>query len=173
MKKMLSLLLCCILLTGCTGKPTETGKPTQPTTIPETTEGSVTVPSAPEEVTEAVEITRLTVYYPDEDAISFLTKTIEAEQLTFLEAMIEVGVLNEDVEIYSIAREETHLTIDFNSAFRDLVCTMGTSGERMIIGSVVNTLIANYGVETVAITVDGDVWESGHVLYDFPMSFFE
>ena len=50
---------------------------------------------------------------------------------------------------------------------------MGTSGERMVIGSVVNTLIANYEVETVSITVEGDIWESGHVIYDSPMGFFE
>ena len=93
--------------------------------------------------------------------------------LTFLEAMVEAGVLNEDIQVNSIAREETQLTIDFNEAFRDLICSMGTSGERMIIGSVVNTLIVNYEVDAVSITVEGETWESGHVIYDSPMGFFE
>ena len=90
-----------------------------------------------------------------------------------LDAWIELHVLPNDVEILSINREEKHITIDFNHAFKDLICTMGTSGERMVIGSVVNTLIANYDVETVSITVEGDSWESGHVIYDSPMGFFE
>ena len=173
MKKFIALLLCCLMLTGCTGKPEETSKPTQPPIIPETTLATefLTTPATVE--TEPMEIIQMTVYYPDENAISFLTTLVEGEQLTFLEAMIQVGVLNEEIQINSITREANHLIIDFNHAFRDLVCTMGTSGERMIVGSVVNTLIANYEVETVSITVDGEIWESGHVIYDFPMSFFE
>lgn len=94
-------------------------------------------------------------------------------QPTILDAWIELKVLTNEVQIMSMVQEENHITIDFNDAFKDLVCTMGTSGERMIIGSIVNTLITNYEVETVSITVDGEIWESGHVIYDFPMGFFE
>jgi hypothetical protein len=130
-------------------------------------------PFAVPEGTSPTELIQMKVYVPDEDAISFNVITVEGHMLTFLEAMVEAGVLNKDIQINSIVPEENHLTIDFNQAFRDLVCSMGTSGERMIIGSVVNTLIANYEVETVSITVDGEVWESGHVIYDFPMGFFE
>lgn len=170
MKKLFYLLIVTLLLTGCTSAPVETNKPSIPPEISTTAvEGSSF--SATEETEN--DIIQMTVYYPDENAISFLTKIVEGEQLTFLEAMIEAGVLNEAVEINTITREDTHLTIDFNGAFRDLVCTMGTSGERMIVGSVVNTLIENYSVETVSITVDGETWESGHVIYDFPMGFFE
>ena len=173
MRKFILMLIFCMILSGCTNHPTETEKPTQPTTAPEVTVETAE-PNAPAlDETEATELIRMTVYYPDENAIGFLTKEMEGETLTFLEAMIDVGVLNEDVKVNSMAREDTHLTIDFNQAFRDLVCTMGTIGERMIIGSVVNTLIANYEVETVSITVEGETWESGHVIYDFPMSFFE
>ena len=173
MKKLFALLLCGLMLTGCTGKPEETRKPSQPPVIPETTLETqfLTTPATVD--TEPVKVIQMTVYYPDENAINFLTTLVEGEQLTFMEAMMHVGVLNEEIQINSIIREENHITIDFNQAFKDLVCTMGTSGERMIIGSVVNTLIANYEVETVSITVDGEVWESGHVIYDFPMGFFE
>lgn len=170
MKKLFVLLIVTLLLTGCTSAPEETVKPTIPAEISTTTVESPSFP-ATEETENA--IIQMTVYYPDENAVSFLTKIVEGEQLTFLEAMIEAGVLNEAVEINTISREDTHLTIDFNEAFRDLVCTMGTSGERMIIGSVVNTLIVNYNVETVSITVDGETWESGHVIYDHPMDIFE
>ena len=173
MRTLFALILCCLLFTACTGQPAETSKPTQPTEVPETTLEAVISTSAPEMETEVVEMIRMTVYYPDDNAISFLTTTLEGEQLTFLDAMIEVGVLNEAITVNTIIREDSNLTIDFNAAFRDLVCTMGTSGERMIIGSVVNTLIEHYKVETVSITVEGDIWESGHVIYDFPMGFFE
>ena len=197
MKKLFTLLLCCLILSGCTGTPTEVSKPTQPTEVSTTpaTEQIIqdeTLPAesntpanndqAPEATTENTpeNTIQYIVYSPNENADGFYVNVIEGNivegseyQLTILEAMIEMGVLTEDVQINSIVRVENNLTIDFNQAFRELVCTMGTSGERMIVGSVVNTLIANYEVETVSITVDGEIWESGHVIYDFPMGFFE
>ena len=175
MKKMLILALCSLVLTGCTRNVVETGKPTKPAETLSTTiftEQEMPPFSVPEE-TSPTELIQMKVYVPDEDAISFNVITVEGHMLTFLEAMIEAGVLNKDIQINSIVREENHLTIDFNQAFRDLVCSMGTSGERMIIASVVNTLIENYGVETISITIDANIWESGHVIYDFPMEFFE
>jgi hypothetical protein len=175
MKKFMILILCCLMLSGCTKNTAKTGKPTQPPQTSATTIFNETEPptSTSQEETSPTELIQMTVYVPDENAISFNVITVEGHMLTFLEAMVEAGVLNEDIQVNSIAREETQLTIDFNQAFLDLINSMGTSGERMIIGSVVNTLIVNYEVETVSITVEGDIWESGHVIYDSPMSFFE
>ncbi len=203
MKKLFTLLLCGLILTGCTGKPEETITPTQqseiattqeitdPTTPPSTEEhipnesnviAETTSPlsTATTEETTPTKIIRYTVYSPNENADGFYVNVMEWQihdesdyQPTILEAWIDLHVLTNDVQILSMNCEENHITIDFNHAFKDLVCTMGTSGERMIIGSVVNTLIANYKVETVSITVEGDIWESGHVIYDFPMGFFE
>ena len=186
MKKLFSLMLCCLLLTGCSGKPSDSSKPTQAPEISETAPEAdalrelngeaATTSSQP----DPVEIIRYTVYSPNDNADGFYVNVMEWQihgesdyQPTILEAWIELHVLTNDVQILSINLEENHITIDFNHAFKDLVCTMGTSGERMIIGSVVNNLIANYEVETVSITVEGDIWESGHVIYDSPMSFFE
>ena len=171
MKNLFILMIISLLLTGCTTAPGQTSEPTNPPEL-STVESDTPAPLDTEE-TEAVQITLMKVFYPDENAINFLTTVVEGDNLTFLDAMIQVGVLNEEININTITIEESHLTIDFNAAFRDLVCTMGTSGERMIIGSVVNTLIENYGVDSISITVDGDIWESGHVIYDFPMGFFE
>ena len=176
MKKIVAIILYCLIFTGCTAKTVETAIPSKPTDPPATTaataENEITNSPATEE-TGSAEIITLTLYVPNKNADGFNVTTLEGENLTFLDAMTETDVLSSDIEINSISREENHLNIDFNQAFRDLVCTMGTSGERMIVGSVVNTLIANYDVETVSITIEGEVWESGHVIYDFPMGFFE
>lgn len=191
MKKLFALLLCSLILSGCAITPIESSKPTQPVDIPETnTEQMETVPSATEvvnetesdstSVTEAMSVIRYIVYSPNSNADGFYQNVMEWQipyvadyQPTILDAWIELDVLTDDIQILSMVQEENHITIDFNHAFKDLVCTMGTSGERMIIGSVVNTLIANYDVETVSITVEGEIWESGHVIYDFSMGFFE
>ena len=186
MKRLLVLALFCLLLSGCTGKPTETHKPAQPSEIFTTAPEADAIQTPASEATtsssepDPAEIIRYTVYSPNENADGFYVNVMEWQihggsdyRPTLLEAWIALQVLTNDVEILSMVQEESHITIDFNQAFRDLICTMGTSGERMIIGSIVNTLIANYDVETVSITVDGEIWESGHVIYDFPMEFFE
>ena len=180
-KKLLTLLLCCLILSGCTQTPSEPGKPTHPMeSTPPAEEVAHKEETAATSNHEAMEIIRYIVYSPNSNADGFCQNIMEWQipyiadyQPTILDAWIELHVLTNDVQILSMVREESHITIDFNHAFKDLVCTMGTSGERMIIGSVVNTLIANYEVETVSITVEGDIWESGHVIYDSPMGFFE
>jgi hypothetical protein len=43
----------------------------------------------------------------------------------------------------------------------------------MVLGSLVNTYLSAYQAETVLITVEGQILESGHVIYDFPMGYFE
>ena len=173
MRKFILMFIFCLILSGCTNQPVTTEKPTPPTTAPVATVETAEPDFPTVDETEAAELIRMTVYYPDDNAIDFLTKTVEGENITFLEAMIQVGVLTEDIQVNRITREENYLIIDFNKNFQDLVCSMGTSGERMIIGSVVNTLIVNYEVDAVSITVEGETWESGHVIYDFQMSFFE
>ena len=189
MKKLFALLLCCLIFSGCSQKPAENSKPTQPTDNPETNAESLVPPPSSTEaaqedetevttVTEPLKIIRYIVYSPNSNADGFYEHVMEWQipylsdyQPTILDAWIELKVLTNEVQIMSMVQEENHITIDFNDAFKDLVCTMGTSGERMIIGSIVNTLITNYEVETVSITVDGEIWESGHVIYDFPLEF--
>ena len=69
--------------------------------------------------------------------------------------------------------EGSQLFLDFNAAFSDQLVTYGTAGELMMIGSVVNTFLSAYGADTVMITVDGQIMESGHVIYDFPLAYHE
>jgi len=167
MKKMSSLLLCCLLLAGCTGAPTETTAPPDTTTVPETTEQTY----EPTQVSLP-----LNIFVPDENAESFNTiptiiDVLDAELI--LEMLITNSMLNEGISLNSAELVDTQLNLDFNQAFLDQLLTYGTTGERMMIGCVVNTYLSIYDAETVYITVDGEIMESGHVIYDFPMEFFE
>ena len=63
--------------------------------------------------------------------------------------------------------------MNFSASFRDLINTMGTRGEYIIIGSVVNTFLTAYPeCETVFLKADGNILESGHNVYDFELAFF-
>lgn len=153
MKKLFLILLCCLVLCGCSAPAPNTES--EPSTIP------------------TPELTTITVYIASETWDGFDTLEIAGENLTFLDAMIQAEVLPENTVIHRIEQSGDTLTVDFGPAFRDLICSQGTTGEYLTVGSVVNTLITLHDVSYVQITVDGNVWESGHTVYDFPMAFFQ
>lgn len=173
MKKYISLVLCCLMLTGCTSQPTETTVPVETTAPMETTHApEITDPATPP--TEAS--IPLNIYVPDENAENFNTipTTIDAlDAEIILEMLIENSMLHEDIALNSEELVDSQLNLDFNQAFLDQLLTYGTAGERMMIGCVVNTYLSAYDAETVYITVNGEIMESGHVVYDFPMELFE
>lgn len=156
MKKRIALLLCALMLWGCTPE----APPTEPATESPTEQPRVSV----------------TIYHGNENADGFETTEFEVEEMNMnvlVEKLIEVGVLNEDVFITSMRIDGENLILNFGPAFADQLNTMGTSGERMMMGSVVNTFLTAFDAGTVSVRVDGQILESGHVVYDEPMGFIE
>ena len=167
MKKLIAVLSCCLLLCGCAAAG---DSPTEPLTTPSET---VTIPETTEVPDTSIP---LTLYLPDENAEHFVTEgtVVDALDAQFItDELIKAGVLNQEIRINKAELDGSQLNLDFNSAFLDQLRTYGTAGERMMIGSVVNTFLSVYEAETVYITVDGQIMESGHVIYDFPISFLE
>ena len=168
MKNILTIFMICILLAGCVA-PSES---TEPTVFTMTQTDPM---EAPTEITAPVLLT-YQIYLPNENADGFDIKTAEAPQISADIILAELqarGVLPETVAILAFGSEDNQLNIDFNQAFGDLVCSMGTSGELMIVGSVVNTFLSAFQAESVYFTVEGQILESGHVIYDFPIPFTE
>jgi len=113
------------------------------------------------------------VYVPNDNADGFAAKTVSTEEIsaeTVLTGLKEQKVLPDEVSITSFGVDGGAITMDFNQAFADAVCSMGTSGELMMIGSVVNTFLDAFQAESVYFTVGGQIFESGHETYDFPMT---
>lgn len=116
-----------------------------------------------------------TVYTPNENADGFIEEIIETNVVNSESVLVELqkrNVLPEDVVVNSCSIDDGCVNIDFNQAFADVVCSLGTSGELMIVGSVVNTYLSAFGTDSLYFTVDGEVLESGHTVYDFVMSYF-
>ena len=171
MRKIALLALCCIFLTGCGGQASpEASAPETAVSETDTAETAVSDTSAKAAV--------LTVYSSDETGESFVTTDVEVtavNESTIVEQLILAGVLTESVAVNSLESDDgqSQLHADFNSAFSDYLLTMGTTGEYMLLGSVVNTFLTAYSAETILITVDGQPLETGHNLYDQPLSLFE
>ena len=73
------------------------------------------------------------------------------------------------MEVQSSSTENGVLTLDMNMVYGNAVRSSGTTGESMLIYSLVNTFVQARGVDSVIITVDGAPLESGHEVYDYPL----
>lgn len=157
-KTLLLILLGCLLLTGC-GSTAST-----PTTVAETT--------------EPLEI--LTVFSPNENADGFDKTDIAVPAITddvIIRQLVNAGVLAEDTSVSTVMEVSTDtgkatLEADFNDALRQSLLPMGTAGEYVLMGSVVNTFLTAYQADAITITVEGEVLETGHSVYDQPLEFY-
>jgi len=187
--------LTCLLLTGCGGHavtdPTQnttdptvpstsapaTTAPTMEPTVPPTTVPTVpptTAPTVPP--TTAPQSVTFAVYHPNDDYTAFVHEDVTLQSLSaeaVLQELINVGIVNADVAVNSAMLNGTQLSLDLSGTFLNQLYTLGTTGEHFVIGSIVNTFLGAYGAETVLITADGSFMDSGHVVYDFPLSFVE
>ena len=180
MKRMIALLLCCLLLTACslnaTGGTTGTEADiTAPDATEAPTEALTEAPTeSPTEAPTEAPLQSLTLYYGDDNAEFILSKEVQVAEITadtIIEQLISAGVLREGVAVNSMFQNGSSLFVDFNQEFANLVCSMGTAGEYIIIGSTVNTFLGAFQATSVTFTVNGQVLESGHAIYDFPLTF--
>ncbi len=112
------------------------------------------------------------VYVPDEQGETLTPVGTDAEDdsdQALVDALITAGSLPEGVAVNSSSTTDGVLTLDMNAAYGDAVRSSGTTGENMLIYSLVNTFVQARGVDSVIITVDGAPLESGHEIYDYPL----
>ena len=63
--------------------------------------------------------------------------------------------------------------MDFSEKFQEDLFNQGSSGEFIMMGSVVNTFLRAYEADSMTITVNGNILESGHCIYESPMKAYE
>lgn len=159
MRKITILLALILLLSACA--------PAAPTTSPCTT----TAPTQPSTAPALLPVSFL-LYMPDEGWENFVTEEMTLETLEperIVQALIEKSVLADDVMVNQVTVNGSELALDMNEAFLMQVYTMGTTGERMLIGCLVNTFLSAYDCEYVMLTADGEIINSGHGEYSEPL----
>lgn len=137
------------------------------------------VPKEPhEEAPEAETAMVSAVYYHGDDTAEHIVE--EAAELPeryepqdVIDLLIEKGVLAEGIKVNSYNVDSSGLMeIDFSKEFAENLQGMGTAGETIIIGSTVNTLITNFNLKSVLMTVDGESVETGHNIYKYALEFY-
>lgn len=112
------------------------------------------------------------VYVPDEQGETLTPVGTDAEDdsdQALVDALIAAGSLPEGAAVQSSSTADGVLTLDMNAVYGDAVRSSGTTGESLLIYSLVNTFVQARGVNSVLITVDGAPLESGHEIYDYPL----
>lgn len=112
------------------------------------------------------------VYYSNSDASGFESEEVAIGSLSsneVLKALVDKGVLPVDVSLLSFKEfekdNEKLLELDFSDKFITYIKTLGTSAEYYIVGSICNTFLDAYGSDKIHITVNGDVFTTGHAEY--------
>lgn len=112
------------------------------------------------------------VYCSNADASGFDTKEVAIQSLSseeVLNALVGQGVLPVDVSVLSFKEfkkdGEEVLDLDFSEEFNTYMKSLGSSSEYYIVGSICNTFLDAYGCDKVHITVDGEVFATGHAEY--------
>lgn len=156
---------------GRADEPPAVTEPNTPTEPAAPVEPEPTVPDAPEEKEEPV-----VVYVPDEQGESLTPVGTEAADDTdqsLVDALIASGALPNGVEVVSSSTDGSVLTLDMNAVYGDAVRASGTAGETMLIYSLVNSFLQARDAESILITVEGAPLESGHDIYDYPLTMRE
>ena len=194
MKKLFALMLVMTMIlssfTGCVDKnPAEDttkkdevvtengGDETNPTEEAVDTEDVTTEEEAKEQIKEDYSIT---VFIPNDNADGFNETEVTIAELNekeILNQLILAGVLNEGTKINTFEKKvedgKTYLVLDFNEKLADKLYACGSSGEYVTMGSIVNTFLKAYDAEYFKFTVNEEIFESGHIVYDEPMGFIE
>lgn len=154
------------------------GSPAQPAQ-----EGQTQLPAAAGEAkavktVESSEI--LNIYYGNAkaDGLKVETKTVEAVvPETIIGCLANHNIVSIDTKVNSFDTDEEDgeriLYLDLSKAFGEYLNTMGESGELVIMAALTNTFLEAYGADALVLTVDGGVLETGHAVYDEPLTLFK
>ena len=117
----------------------------------------------------------LLVWYPSEGAERLNAAAMEVTGITeetVGEALAEYAGIPTDA-IRSTDWEGGQFHADLSGAFWEQVRAQGTSGEYLLLGSLVNTLLDAFSAESVVLTEDGEIPETGHNIYDQPLERYD
>ncbi len=184
MKKLFCLLLCAaVIFTLCAcGKtapaPAASPLPTASGEVVVAPDSDVSAQESPAPVaTDApAESVPVTLYHGDENCESIVSQEAAVPELT-AQALVDLlsgnDIIAENVVVNSFTVDNNNIIqLDLSAQFSNILNTMGTSGEYIMLGSLVNTFMDAFDADGVFLTIDGKALETGHNIYDQTLGFF-
>ena len=115
------------------------------------------------------------VFYSDSNAERFLTAEIPTDDINeyaVFGALKTAGAVPNDTELLSFENNGETLALDLSGDYAFAVGAYGTSGEYMMLGSLVNTFLSAFGANSLTLTTDGAALETGHNVYDYALEMY-
>ena len=188
MKKRVVLIICCSVLlsiTGCekseesdaqnSSKPSQIEAQNNEEDKTSKTEENVLQEEhnqSGDEETEMEAVAQkkeVTIYKIDQESGELITEVKECEELNeriIWKYLVEAKVVPEDSEALSMVKDGEQLQLDVNRSFGEWLRSFGTAGEQEIMSCVVNTYLDAYGAQSIKITEEGQILNSGHMSYE-------
>lgn len=120
--------------------------------------------------------TEINIYYADENFEKLLEEKVTVDELSpenIMAALLDKGVISEAVTVNSFLMDKTGIIrLDLGGEFGKMISAMGTSGEYMMMGALVNSFLDTYNASGLILQVEGNILETGHSIYDFTLEFF-
>jgi hypothetical protein len=117
----------------------------------------------------------IVLYLPNENADGFISKAAVTDGTVedIIKLLIGEKAIPEGCVANSFNISDKNGTLDMNAAFGQAVNQQGTAGEYLLLGSLINTLLTYFQLDTITLTVNGETLESGHIIYDSPLKFYK
>ena len=120
---------------------------------------------------------RVTLYVGNDNADGLEQTDAYLDALTpenLVDALISAGGIPKGTKVLSFDRsaDGMQLTLNLSKAFATGVGRMGTAGESVMLGSLVNTFLDAYDAQILVLQIEGKPLETGHNVYEEPFGYF-
>lgn len=123
---------------------------------------------------------QLTLYLPNENADGWDVTKNQMEQITpdiIIGQLVGAGAIPDSVTVVSFGEDQGEngliLKLDLSSNFAEGLLNMGTAGEYLTMGAVVNSFLDTYQADGIEITAGGNVIETGHTSFEGVLNHFD
>ena len=123
---------------------------------------------------------QLTLYLPNENADGWNVTKNQIEQVTpdiIIGQLVGAGAIPDSVTVVSFGEDQGEngliLKLDLSSNFAEGLFNMGTAGEYLTMGAVVNSFLDTYQADGIEITAGGNVIETGHTSFEGVLNHFD
>ena len=123
---------------------------------------------------------QLTLYLPNENADGWNVTKNQTEQITpdiIIGQLVGAGAITDSVTVVSFGEDQGEkgliLKLDLSSNFAEGLLNMGTAGEYLTMGAVVNSFLDTYQADGIEITAGGAVIETGHTSFEGVLNHFD
>ena len=121
----------------------------------------------------------LQLYFSNETSDGFETQTVYVDQLSaenILEKLCEKNMVSADTVANSMEFVEedgqTKILLDLSETFNEYLVKAGSSKESLLMGSLVNTFLTAYEADSILVTIEGQILETGSFVYKEPLEFY-